>query len=174
MRKSRSKPLATQDLDLIPIMNLVTILIPFLLISAQFIHLAVIDTNLPASRPPLEEILSEQEPFRLQVHMEPNRIVFTAMGGDLSADFAGLESDASGPRVEGKDLVVDSSSQGYEWEEFRGAVESIKDKHPEAEDLILIPNDEVRYEEIIQAMDLARGSETQPLFPAVIMGVARV
>ena len=32
-------------LDLVPIMNLVTILIPFLLMSAQFVTLAVIDST---------------------------------------------------------------------------------------------------------------------------------
>ena len=36
-RKKRS------DLDLVPIMNLVTILIPFLIMAAEFIQLAVID-----------------------------------------------------------------------------------------------------------------------------------
>ena len=41
-----------EELNLVPIMNLVTILIPFLLMAAQFISLAVIDSTLPAIGPP--------------------------------------------------------------------------------------------------------------------------
>ena len=50
----------SEDLNLVPIMNLVTILIPFLLMSAQFVHLAVIDSSLPAIVPP--EIIEEEPP----------------------------------------------------------------------------------------------------------------
>ena len=35
------------ELDLVPIMNLVTILIPFLIMAAEFIQLAVIDSSAP-------------------------------------------------------------------------------------------------------------------------------
>ena len=41
-----------EELNLVPIMNLVTILIPFLLLSVQFVSLAVIDSTLPAIGPP--------------------------------------------------------------------------------------------------------------------------
>jgi biopolymer transport protein ExbD len=37
-----------EELDLVPIMNLVTILIPFLLMASSFVSLAVIDSTLPA------------------------------------------------------------------------------------------------------------------------------
>ena len=36
------------DLDLVPIMNLVTILIPFLLISTQLVQVSAIDSSVPA------------------------------------------------------------------------------------------------------------------------------
>jgi biopolymer transport protein ExbD len=41
-----------EELDLVPIMNLVTILIPFLLMAAQFVSYAVIDSTLPVIGPP--------------------------------------------------------------------------------------------------------------------------
>lgn len=44
----KRRAMAEQELDLIPIMNLVTILIPFLIMAAQFVNLAVIDSTLPA------------------------------------------------------------------------------------------------------------------------------
>lgn len=56
-------------LDLVPIMNLVTILIPFLLMSAQFVHLAVIDSTLPAIGPPqeVEKDPDDEPPLMLSV-----------------------------------------------------------------------------------------------------------
>ena len=42
--KRRTEP--SQELNLVPIMNLVTILIPVLLMAAQFVSLAVIDSTL--------------------------------------------------------------------------------------------------------------------------------
>ena len=48
------------ELNLIPVMNLVTILIPFLLLSVEFVHLAVIDSSLPAIGQP-REVDTEQE-----------------------------------------------------------------------------------------------------------------
>ena len=52
----------TEELNLVPIMNLVTILIPFLIMAAQFVQLAVIDSTLPAIRPSLRSERWRREP----------------------------------------------------------------------------------------------------------------
>ena len=52
-----------EELNLVPIMNLVTILIPFLIMAAQFVQLAVIDSTLPAigaPQPQDEEVEDEE------------------------------------------------------------------------------------------------------------------
>jgi hypothetical protein len=58
------------ELNLIPVMNLVTILIPFLLLSVEFVHLAVIDSSLPAIGLPQEvdeDREEEENPLNLKV-----------------------------------------------------------------------------------------------------------
>ena len=57
-----------QELNLTPIMNLVTILIPFLIMAAQFVNLAVIDSTLPAIGPPQPV---EEEPEKPPPQPEP-------------------------------------------------------------------------------------------------------
>lgn len=50
-KRAAQEPSKETKLELIPVMNLVTILIPFALLSAQFVHLPVIDVNAPAINP---------------------------------------------------------------------------------------------------------------------------
>ena len=71
-----------EALDLVPIMNLVTILIPFLLMAAQFVHLAVIDSTLPAIGQPteVEEEPPDKPPLVLTVALTDRG--FTVTGAD--------------------------------------------------------------------------------------------
>ncbi|MFK7927181.1 MAG: hypothetical protein AB8H79_03260, partial [Myxococcota bacterium] len=55
------------DLNLIPIMNLVTLLIPFLLMSAQFVSYAIIESSLPAIDETAVPTPVESTPLRLWV-----------------------------------------------------------------------------------------------------------
>lgn len=66
-------------LDLVPIMNLVTILIPFLLMSAQFVTLAVIDSTLPAIGPP-QEVQEEPDEPPLMLSIAVTDQGFTVLG----------------------------------------------------------------------------------------------
>ena len=52
------------ELNLVPIMNLVTILIPFLIMAAQFVQLAVIDSTLPAIGAPQTAATNRQGSHR--------------------------------------------------------------------------------------------------------------
>ena len=45
----------TQDLDLLPVMNLFMVLIPFLLMGAAFFHIGVIPASLPSHTPEVKD-----------------------------------------------------------------------------------------------------------------------
>ena len=62
MARKRVRAKEADELNLIPIMNLVTILIPFLLMAASFISLAVIDTTLPAIGDPTPQEEPDEPP----------------------------------------------------------------------------------------------------------------
>ena len=78
--KRRSEEM--QELNLTPIMNLVTILIPFLIMAAQFVNLAVIDSTLPAIGPPSTEPPdpNEEPPLNLSLAITTEGI--TILGAD--------------------------------------------------------------------------------------------
>ena len=48
-------------------------------------------------------------------------------------------------------------------------LQSVKRTYPASDTLILIPDEAVRYDSIIQAMDAARNFNEQPLFPNVVL-----
>ena len=79
----KRKAIEDPDLNLTPIMNLVTILIPFLIMAAQFVQLSVIDSTLPAIAPPTKvepPKPDEKPPLQLSLALKGDGIV--VLGAD--------------------------------------------------------------------------------------------
>lgn len=170
-----------QELNLVPIMNLVTILIPFLLMAAEFVSLAVIDSTLPAIGPPQpQEEEPEKPPLNLSLALTEGGI--TVLGAD-----AILFPDGAPPVAEGEQRpptvpCTSGSSKctgmdDYNWGELTRILGQIKDEYPDDENVILVPDSRVKYEIIVKAMDHSRedrenkGPDGEPriLFPFVVI-----
>ncbi len=134
-------------------MNLVTILIPFLLFSAQFVSLAVIDSTLPAiatTDPPDPEALD------LAIHI-------TADGYTVSADKPLPLDERTVARTQAS--MTPSAFDGDRLSEILGR---IKDAWPDEDTVILEPTPDIPYEVLIYTMDVASGrSGDRELFPSV-------
>jgi biopolymer transport protein ExbD len=170
------------ELDLVPIMNLVTILIPFLVMSAQFVQLAVIDSTLPAIGPPQPV---EEEPDKPPLNLS---LALTSAGITILGADAVLHPD--GPPVaegEGRPPTIPcvggrcSRASEYDWSALTKELEKIKDEYPEEGNVILVPDGSVEYEVLVRAMDASRddgyrrqlagqkGGEPRELFPYVVI-----
>ena len=148
MGKKRAEE--AEDLDLIPIMNMVTILIPFLLFAAQFINLAVIDSTLPAIGAPTEATEEDDEPpLNLKV-------LVTSEGFTIATDVAVLpSSDSDGPTVPCAQAGC-PSIESYQFEELTKLLGDIKDEYPNEENVILVPEPHIPYKILIHTMDATR------------------
>lgn len=169
-----------QELNLVPIMNLVTILIPFLLMAAEFVSLAVVDSTLPAIGPPQPvEEEPEKPPLNLSLALTDKGV--TVLGAD-----AVLFPDGAPPVAEGEERppTIPCSSGGtctglddYNWSELTRILGQIKDEYPDDENVILVPDSRTKYEVIVKAMDHSRedrenkGPDGEPrlLFPFVVI-----
>lgn len=92
-RRTAGTSLEPPELNLLPFMNLMTLLIPFLLVSIQFVTLAVIDSSLPAigqPQPSEEKDEDEIPPLNLTVGITEDG--FTVAG---SAPMLGCEKGAA-------------------------------------------------------------------------------
>jgi hypothetical protein len=171
-----------EDLNLVPIMNLVTILIPFLLMAAQFISLTVIDSTLPAIGPPQPvEEEPEKPPLNLSIAITDEG--FTIMGADAvlnpgaPADAAPVEGEAAdkGPTVPCKESGC-PTAESYDLTELRRYLNMIKDEYPTDENVILVPEPRIQYEVLVVTMDATRedpnrkeGGKARLLFPFVVI-----
>jgi biopolymer transport protein ExbD len=168
--KSKRKKFKDPDLDLVPIMNLVTILIPFLIMAAEFIQLAVIDSSAPPIGKPPPDSDDVEEPFQLIVMIMDNGLYIkgsppvmqqvygdaAGAGGDddqeLEPTFRCTDGQAELDKCESKDH--------YDWQSLADTLVDIKEENSSGEtlveDIIIMPDHEIRYEIIVRAMDVVR------------------
>lgn len=163
VRRERETP----DVNLIPVMNLFVTLIPFLLLGAAFYHVGVI----PASLPTRSEGAAEEAPTEIEaVTMS---LLVTAEHFDLSTSTPGLPPEALAvlsrriPRAEGSS---DHSA-------LSDALYQIKQQYPESDTVILLPEPDIEYQDIVHILDTARerpieGAAGEALFPVVVFSQA--
>ena len=144
-----------QELNLIPIMNMVTILIPFLLMAAQFINLAVIDSTVPAiGAPPENADPPDVPPLNLKV-------LVTSEGFTIATDVAVLpSSENDGPTVPCKSAGC-PSIESYDFEALTRLLSEIKDEYSHEENVILVPESHISYAVLIKTMDSTREDPSQ-------------
>ncbi len=170
-------------LDLVPIMNLVTILIPFLLMSAQFVTLAVIDSTLPAIGPP-QEVQEEPDEPPLMLSVAVTDQGFTILGDNGVVTGESEEEGAEGEEAEGEPEPTIpcaerpcTSAESYDFEELTRMLSLIKDEYPDDQNVILVPEGRIQYEVIVRTMDSTREDKSQKgeddssreLFPFVVI-----
>jgi biopolymer transport protein ExbD len=171
-----------EDLNLVPIMNLVTILIPFLIMAAQFVQLAVIDSTLPAiGAPTPSDEKPDKPPLNLSLAITDRGV--TVMGADAILHPEGAPEVAEGetrpPTIPCDSGGVCTSVEDYNWIKLTAKLNLIKDEYPDEEDanVILVPDNHINYEVIVQTMDASRDDPTKPggdgkarlLFPNVVI-----
>jgi biopolymer transport protein ExbD len=163
------------ELNLIPIMNLVTILIPFLIMAAQFVQLSVIDSTLPAIGPPQPaEETPDKPPLKLSLAITGKGI--TVLGADAVLFPAGApplaEGEARPPTIPcggGKCQRVSD----YAWKDLTRELSKIKDMYPDEQNVILVPDGDIHYEVLVKTMDASRDDKltggARDLFPFVVI-----
>ena len=169
-----------EELDLVPIMNLVTILIPFLLMASSFVTLAVIDSTLPAIGQPqqVEQDPDDKPPLMLS-------LMITNMGITVAGADAVLFPEGAPELAEGEDRPPTIPCPGtectkledYDVLELTRILGEIKDEYPDDENVILVPESRIPYETIVKVMDHSRedvdsknaDGAARTLFPYVVI-----
>ena len=117
--------------NLIPIMNLFTALIPFLLMGAVFYRMSIIQITIPtASSTGETDIAKEEEKITLNLQIFPDRFEISASSDTLTPDVLGTLA-ATVPRVPGDDEAV--------LEQVSRVAHRIKMTYPKSETVIVVP-----------------------------------
>lgn len=129
-RRSKEQP---NELDVTTFLNLMVVLVPFLLITAVFSRIAIVELNLPAAN---GSGAGQADEFRLEVIVRESGLEI----GNGKSVIASL------PKQEGE----------YDLERLASYVMSLKEDYPSKEDASVLLEPSIPYDYLIQVMDVVR------------------
>jgi len=152
-RRHRQQP---GELDITAFMNLMVILVPFLLVTAVFSRIAVIELGLPSSA----DAAAGEMPLRLEITVREDRLEVANQGG--------------------MPLLLPRSGGDHDYDGLADVLKAIKAEHPLLNDATILLEPDVPYEVLVRVMDTTRiGTVVQPgtvtrvdLFPGISIGDA--
>jgi biopolymer transport protein ExbD len=159
----RRKQDMDDEINMVPIMNMFMVLIPFLLMSASFFHIKAINTSVPVlAEGGSEDNADKQIVVTVVVKLKMNGIQTSALSKDLSeGDLATLEGE----------FTFNSDNEAT-YTAFSEYLKKVKKRYPKSDTLILIPEEDILYDTIIQTMDVARKADQDTLFPNVVLSAS--
>ncbi len=161
--RRRSKDEQDTELDMVPIMNMFLVLIPFLLMSATFLHLKAINTSVPVQAERTADATTEPKvEVTLVVEIRDGGFHISALSDALGA----TELSTLSAKIPRDDEGM------YSFAQMADHLATVKDRYPASSTMLVIPEPAVLYGTIIQTMDAARTTDTedpQPLFPNVVL-----
>jgi len=152
------------EVNITAFMNLMVILVPFLLITAVFSRITILDLNLPVpGTPQAEQQPDETEQLQLEVIVRQNVIEV-------------------GDRKRGLLKVVAVTGDGSHLKEVSALLQEIKARHPDKQDITLLLEQDIAYQRLVEMMDTLRVARVEEageavmaeLFPTISVGDAPV
>ena len=151
------------ELNITAFMNLMVILVPFLLITAVFSRMAILELNLPGSSS--EPVEPQEQTFQLEIIVRQDKIEV----GDRNQGLLG---------------IYPNSDEGYDFAALGEKLVQLKERYPTKTDASILLEQEIAYDTLVQVMDTVRVAqevvegETQikrsDLFPDISIGDAPV
>jgi biopolymer transport protein ExbD len=161
-------------LNLIPIMNLFTALIPFLLLSAAFFHMSVIQITVPVASTETGEtdIAKEEDKITLQLDITSEAFNLQAASDTLDPSVVSRLKDKI-PRVKSGNEEAEKAML----KQITDAAYKIKGKYTASDTVIITPDAAIPYEDVVAAMDAVREITIErgrmksqvSLFPRVVL-----
>jgi biopolymer transport protein ExbD len=160
-RGSRYRNVDVAELNITAFMNLMVILVPFLLITAVFSRLAILELNLPGSS--TEPADQQDQTFQLEVIVRTDKIEV----GDRNQGLLG---------------IYPNGVDGYDYDALSGKLSALKKAYPSKTDVAILLESDIPYDTLIQVMDRVRIAEVieddsivrSDLFPDISIGDAPI
>jgi biopolymer transport protein ExbD len=149
-----------EEINITAFMNLMVILVPFLLMTAVFSRITILELNLPAGA-------AQQSPaetrFDLEVTVRTDGIAVGDRAGGLIRD-------------------VPATTSGQDLAQLSTVLQQIKARFPDKPDVTLLLEPRIDYDTVVQVMDTLRVArviqggavQTVELFPEIAIGDAPV
>ena len=147
------------QLDITPFLNLMVALVPFLLVTAVFSRVAILELNLPSTQ---QMEASDEEKVIIEIIVREEKL-------ELS---------------DGRKVVSSYKKTGkdYDLAGLSSALVALKDKNPQKTDASILLERKIQYDYLVQVMDTVRAkqpeeddngdAERKVLFPDISIGDA--
>ena len=141
----RRRTAETYEIDVTTFLNLMVVLVPFLLITAVFSRLTIVELNLPSSN---TGTAPAQENFRVEVIVREEGMEITN-GTDIIAAIPMLDEE-------------------YDFAALSDYMVELKQQYPEQESASVLMEAQIPYDYLIQVMDIVRSVEMPSEDPEVV------
>ena len=148
------------EMNITAFMNLMVVLVPFLLMTAVFSHITILDLNLP---PPGAKDTKQPKkpPYELRVTIRKNMLV-------ISDNRAGLIQR------------IPTRAKQHDFAKLKETLKAVKARLPNHTNVTILAEQQTRYDDLISAMDSSRSYRAQvdgewvfaELFPDISIGDA--
>jgi len=146
------------EVNITAFMNLMVILVPFLLVTAVFSRITILELDLPGAAGNAQP---ESRRFDLEIIVRGKAIEV-------------------GERYGGTIRRIDATASGYDYAQLSQVLQQIKARFPETLDATLLLEADISYDTLVQVMDCVRvarivqagGVYNTELFPGITIGDA--
>ena len=173
MRSRRHRTKEAPELDITAFLNLMVVLVPFLLVSAVFSRVTILELNMPTGagggaqdpgitvevvvRKDVLEISDGEKVIARFPNLNQGEDAATGEGGESTPADAATEVAAEGGVPE-----ILPTAEVYDLAKLREFLMRIKQSYPEKTDSILLMEQDVAYEHLVGVMDAVRGTYVMP------------
>lgn len=142
-----------EHLNIIPVMNLFILLIPFLLLSAVFVQIGIIETSLP--RVATSPVAAKELRKKITLTCAINNKGFILRG--INPTKALTEGEANSKYLSAKGALITKKEDGsYNFGKLNFALKGVKKSFPDEDTIFILPESYVLYDDIIKTMDTSR------------------
>ena len=162
MRKriSRSRHKEQDEMNITAFMNLMVVLVPFLLITAVFTHLTIIELHLP-SLGSGSSTQNHKPQFNLQITIRHNELLLSDTRGGLIRKF-------------------EKTGNSFDYRQLNATLQQVKSRFPDKTNATILAEPNTEYDTLVHVMDSVRmysavmdGKVVQAeLFPDISIGDA--
>jgi len=156
---NRYRDNSAPELNITAFMNLMVILVPFLLITAVFSRITILQLTLP------DGSSAAMDKLKKEMHLEIS----------IRKDYLDI-----GTREAGRIQCIKASTEGYDYKKLSGLIQQIKLRIPDKNSITLLSETDTSYEVLVHIMDSVRSvkqsqgfnSVDAELFPNISIGDA--
>jgi biopolymer transport protein ExbD len=135
-RRYHGKDKPEVEINITAFMNLMVVLVPFLLMTAVFTHLTILELNLPAADS-AKNNKNQKPTFEIQITIRKNALILADNKGGVIKH-------------------IPNTPQGHNYATLRKVLKQVKARFPDKTNVTILSEPNTAYNTLVQVMDTAR------------------